>query len=147
MVSAPNRTGFTRKCALLLAYRPTLSSHHCRFPTSQSAQVLVSGGGIWCKVTFCIPGFLSNAMLSCLPWVFSLQKGLYTLWKTEEYPEIGSRGQVVLLLSGFPKSTVLDIKEYCEHNYVFHQPKFECFSVTCKRNKPVGFVLTFKNNN
>lgn len=34
MVSAPNRTEFTRKSALLLAYRPALGSHHCRFRLS-----------------------------------------------------------------------------------------------------------------
>lgn len=72
-------------------------------------------------------------MLFLLTWIFSLQKGFSNFMiKIQEYIEIGSQGQVVLLLPGFSKNTVLDIKDHCEHNYVLNQPKFESFSVTCQ---------------
>lgn len=70
-VSTPKRTGFTRKCTLLLEYTPTFSIHHCRIPISQSAQVLWDSG-ILHKVT--LPHRLSlqynSVFLTMFGWIF-----------------------------------------------------------------------------
>lgn len=94
--------------------------HHCHFPPSQFTEVLISIGGIWSHSLF--HGFFPMQCYFCylvvfVLFCFNLQKGFFTYYERQKNILKYNQGQVVLLLSCSPKSTVLDIKEQCEHNY------------------------------